>query len=141
MPNDIQTSPDVEREALRAFFALHYNEIHQFAVTCNMTIERWPHNTDAWSLCFTPPQGGSASITIRPVARGTFDVTTAWYIDDFDAATRSMKHRKSPPYRESEVRLSEVLREALSDMLNWRKGDWSLVSKSPVGAQKFSREQ
>src|SRR5439155_7307192 len=100
-----------------------------------------PHGTDAWSLCFTPPQDGSASITIRPLAGGTFEITTAWYIDDFDTASRSIKHWKSPTYRESDVRLTGLLREALSDMLKWRKGDWSLVSKTPPGAQKFSREE
>jgi hypothetical protein len=141
MPSEFLTTPDPEREALRTFFASHYHEIHRFAVACNMTIDRWPHNTDTWSLCFTPPQGGSAGITIRPLKGGTFKVHTGWCIDDYDAATRSIKHWESSICREGEVQLTELLRKALNDMLEWRKGDWSLVSKTPPGVQKFTREQ
>ena len=145
MPLDRTPTSEREREALRAFFVSHYDEIYRFAVDCNMTIERWPHNTDQWQLCFTPPQGGSASITIRPEGRGTFKLYTGWYIDSHDGSTlsvtRSLKHGESPTYRENEVRLTELLQQALRDVLMWRKGEWSIISTNPPGVQKFTREQ
>jgi hypothetical protein len=145
MPNGSTTTSESEREALRAFFVSHYDEIYRFAVDCNMTIERWPHNTDVWSLCFTPPQGGSASITIRPEGHRTFKLHTGWYIDNHDASTlsvtRSLKHWESPTYRENEASLTELLQRALRDMMNWREGEWSSVSTTPPGVQRFTREQ
>ena len=135
------SSPDSTPERLRAFFTLHYDEIYKFAVRHNMAIDRWPHNTNVWALRFTPPKGGTAGITIRPASEETFTLQSHWYVDDYDAATRSIKQSGSPEYRTSDAQLRYALREALAEILVWRAGEWSSISKQPPGVQQFTREQ
>src|SRR5438876_1178829 len=129
MSSENPTTPNIEPERLRAFFASNYDEILQFAIRHNMTIDRWPHHREVWALRFTPPQGGSAAITIRPIGEDTCVLDTSWYIDDYDASTRSLRYGDSPEYRVTEVRLTDMLREALIEMLTWRNGEWSQVAK------------
>ncbi len=52
-----------------------------------------------------------------------------------------MKDWDSPTCHESEVQLTELLRLALCNILMWRTGEWSSVSKTLPGQQKFTREQ
>jgi hypothetical protein len=67
---------------------------------------------------------------------------TGWFIDDYDAATRSIKHGESPKYRVGEVRLTDVLRSALNEILTWREGEWSQVARGyePIWHQHTRQE-
>ena len=142
MPNGDPDWHKTELPKLERFFAPLADEIRQFALTHNMSIERYYHEAPDWRLQFTPPQGGNATIDIRRVDDDTFAVTQCWYIDDYDAATRSLRWGKSPQFRVKDVRLSDVLRQALVEMLSWQKGEWTQVA----GAYKemwhrYTREQ
>jgi hypothetical protein len=137
--NDPTILADNSKDVLRVFFTCHYDEIYAFAVDRNMTIDRWQNNTLMWALRFTPPQGGDADITIRPLVGGRCVVYANWFVDDYEAATRSFRNSESPEFSH-DIRLRDALREALEEVLRWRKGDWSGVS-GLLGAREYTREQ
>ena len=142
MPNGDPDWHVTELPKLERFFAPLTDEIRQFALVHNISIERYYHEGPQWSLQFTPPQGGNAAIAIRRLSEDTFVVHMVWFSDDYDAATRSSKHGESPKYRVGEVQLAKVLGQALTEMLAWREGEWSQV----VGGyhelwHQYTREQ
>lgn len=142
MPNGDPNWHVTDLPKLERFFAPLADEIRQFALKHNMSIERYYHEAPDWRLCFTPPEGGNATIDIRRLTDDTFILYMGWFIDDYDAATRSIKNGASPRYRVGEVRLTDVLSLALDEMLTWRKGDWSQVAKGyePLW-HRYTREQ
>lgn len=142
MPNGDPEWPQTELPKLEQFFAPLSDEIRRFATAHNMAIEKYYHESPDWSLQFTPPQGGNATIDIRRVDEQTFMLYQIWFIDDYDAATRFSRWGNSPEYRVGEVSLTDVLNAALREMLAWPVGHWSQISKGYENAwHQFTREQ
>lgn len=142
MPNGDPNWHELELPKLERFFAPLADEIRRFALTHNMSIERYYHEAPDWRLQFTPPQGGSATIDIRRLDDQSFTLMTCWYVDDYDAGTRSLKAGGSPHYLVGDVRMHDVLRRALVELLSWKKGEWSQVAGGYKQLwQHYTREQ
>ena len=142
MPNGDPNWHVNEFPALERFFAPLAEEIQQFASRHNMEIIRYYHEAPDWRLGFTPPQGGSASIDIRRVTDHSLKLFTIWFVDDFDAATRSMRTGKYPEHQVADVSLRAILKDALAEILSWKTGEWSQVARGyePIW-HEHTREQ
>jgi hypothetical protein len=142
MPNGDPNWHVTELPKLERFFAPLAEEIRQFASAHNMSIERYYHEAPDWRLQFTPPQGGNATIDIRRIDDETFTLTQCWFVDDYDASTRSLRWGKSPTFRVKDVRLTDLLRQALIEMLSWPKNEWTQVATGYEQMwHRYTREQ
>lgn len=71
----------------------------------------------------------------------SFILRQVWWVDDYDAATRSSRRGESPEYRVDEASLNDLLRQALAEMLRWQKGEWTQITSGYQNWHRFTRAQ
>jgi len=141
MPNGNPRWHETELPQIEAFFAPLADEIQRFAKSHNLKIDRYYHQWPDWSLRFTHPAGGDATTDIRRMSGKSFVLCQLWWIDDYDAATRSTRRGESPEYLVDEASLGDLLRHALAEMLTWQKGEWTEIATGYQNWHRFTRAQ
>src|ERR1700758_3747447 len=93
MPNgrpDPSHGDEVAAEYER-FFAPIGPALNEIARQHNLFIEKYYHDAPCWKLCFSHPQGGCAGIDVCRQSDETVIIVGAWWVDDYDGGTRSLK--------------------------------------------------
>src|SRR5438128_12672352 len=81
-----------------------------------------------FALCFAHPQGGHAKLDVIVPADGAVKLLGSWWIDDYDAFTRSLRHGEVVAVPMTTQRVRKALRRYLGTMLGWLPGHWSQVA-------------
>lgn len=130
MPNgdpDFATTklPEFER-----FFAGFGDVLVEFVVAHGLFLDKYYHQFPMWSLRFSHPKGGCATIDVeKPDGKdGVVDISAGWWIDDYDTFTRSIKDasRGELPI-EDHTALRAAIDGLFGECLSWEPGEWTRV--------------
>ncbi|MHC4070104.1 MAG: hypothetical protein ACYS18_07170 [Planctomycetota bacterium] len=127
MPNGDPDWGVKEYPILEKFFSKISDTLHKFADSRNLKTEKYYHQSPDWQFMFRHPKGGEAYLAIMRVNEEEVQLNQAWWYDDHDAATRSIKHAESETYELSSIDLMKLLNEKLDEMLSWKFGKWDNV--------------
>lgn len=129
MPNGRTNDPHYDRAIadLEAFFAPVSDLLISFAREHNLFLEKYYHDAPVWSLCFTHPLGGSAKVDVRREGN-LLSTSGVWWVDNYDAGTRSIKDTKAVECEPDSERLAPVIAKTLSEVMSLTFGNWSRVA-------------
>lgn len=129
MPNGHGNDPGYDKVIadLDAFFAPASDLLISFARQHNLFLEKHYHDAPVWSLCFTQPLGGSAKVDVRREGN-LLSISGVWWVDDYDAGTRSMKDIEAVKCEPDGEELAAVMAKTLSELMSLTSGNWSRVA-------------
>ena len=127
MPNGDPDFHEKELPALERFFSTLKPVLTAFATRRNLAIDKYYHQVPAWEFRFRHPSGGEAYLEVRRVDDETVELISAWWQDDYDAATRSTRWANSGELKLSNIDLVRLLHFHLDEVLSWRPGQWTQV--------------
>jgi hypothetical protein len=128
MPDDQGNMTASESASLHAFFAPIAPVLELFAATHNMQITKYYHDSASWRMDFRHPQGGVAAIHVSRISDAALSVDGTWWVDDYDARTRSLRRLRAVPLDAGSPTLADALESALEQELSWEQGEWDQVA-------------
>jgi hypothetical protein len=141
MPNgDYSLSPE-DWEKIRAFFEELSPILFGFAAARNLEIDKYYHDSPSWTFCFRHPKGGAAGIHVERISDSEIRIGRDWYIDDFDKFTRYLKSDAGFQLNLREIDLSNILEQAVKDIVTWNKGDMIAHPDYEKFWSQYSREE
>jgi len=127
MPNGDPDFAHTTLPQLEALFAPLSEACHRFAKRHNIKIQKYYHEFPAWSFLFRHPAGGIGKIDLVKKSETTIGIWQYWWYDDYDRATRSIKTKEHAPFSVNDAQVATELESALTNILNWKFGDWDDV--------------
>lgn len=127
MPNGNPNFDSEELPQLEAFFAPLTPTLERFATHHNLAVDKYYHQLPSWEFRFRHPKGGEAYVEVRRADDSSIRIAKAWWQDDYDRATRSMKMTFSEPIRLDTIDLFAGLVRALREIVAWQPGCWDQV--------------
>jgi len=91
----------------------------------NLLIQRYRHDQPVWDLCFSHPSAGQAKVEVHRIPDSGFMVTGAWWVDDYDSATRRIKWAEQMSVDSDATSVREAVERLLDEMLRWQPGQWT----------------
>jgi len=141
MPNgDYSLSPE-DWEKIRAFFEELSPILFGFAAARNLEIDKYYHDLPSWTFRFRHPKGGAAGIHVERISDSEIRIGRDWYIDDFDKFTRYLKSDAGFQLNLREIDLSNILEQAVKDIVTWNKGDMIAHPDYEKFWSQYSREE
>lgn len=126
MPNG---DPDFDPKELDIFFAPIADVMVRFSVGHGLQLEKHYHESPAWSFLFRHPKKGIAKLDVQKVEEEKVRIDLAWWYDDYENATRSIKHSSTPLLDRVPKTVSKKLEECFTCILSWEFGDWTSIHK------------
>lgn len=123
MPNGEPFVSPTEWKRIVAFFDRLSPILSSFAITHNLAIDQYYHESPSCSFRFRHPKGGAAGIHVERVDDSTIRVGRSWYIDEFENFTHYLKSDKGSDLALGGINLREILEEKLRDIVTWNKSD------------------
>lgn len=117
-----------EFEGYDNFFWPLAETLTKFAEDHNLLVEKYYHDVPMWSLCFNHPKGGQAKIDITKVGVDRIEISSAWWLDEYEKSCRSLKRGKKAKLKMSPGALKAGLAKTLKEILAWERGDWTTVA-------------
>jgi hypothetical protein len=111
-----------------ARFASYAQDLDAFAKAHNLLIDRYYHDSSEWSFCFAHPRGGQARLDLGIDELGKVTLETVWWVDSYTEFTRSLKYGPKVELPENNADIVRALRSALSDVVDWRTGEWTEIA-------------
>lgn len=130
MPNDFSSDPHYDQifVGYDAFFPPIADEIAAFAERHNLIIEKYCHDAPSWSLAFSHTNGGAAKIDLMMRSESSLTVDGIWWIDDYDASTRSIKRTDRIECERIPSVVAELIESTFKSLLSFQPEEWSQVA-------------
>jgi|SRR5579859_1423023 len=141
MPNGDYSLTKGDWEVIRAFFQRHSNVLRSFAISHNLFIDEYYHDSPAWSFRFRHPKGGGAAIHLERIDNSTVKLGTSWYLDDFDSFTHYVKSEPAVVLALSGTNLPEVLETAFRRILAYETLDLTAHSGYEKFWSRYTKEE
>lgn len=123
MPNGDPVQWNKEFPKVEAFFSKISNVLQEFASSHNLMIKKYYHEGADWTFLFRHPEGGVGQIFAIKEGEEHVGVAGIWYVDDYDALTRYLKHAEVKKCSLEKPTLLALLNETFKLVLSWRKED------------------
>jgi len=118
-----------EFEELERFFRPVAGALEEFASNHNLLLERYYHDAPAWSLRFTHPAGGSATIDVARGPGESITVAGTWWLDVYSEFTRYLRDTSKISCSVRPDVVTSAVRSTLSEVLRWKPGEWSRIAR------------
>lgn len=103
---------------------------HECAATHGILLRKYFHESfPFWQFCFKPPRGGQAMIELTRLSVTHFRLLENWWLDDYDAGTRSVKIRRHHKFDYNHFDVLKQLQKSLEIILSWELDQWDTIHK------------
>jgi hypothetical protein len=123
MPNGDPRS-NVKMQELDEFFRTIAEVLTQFAQRHNLKLQKYYHESPSWSFTFRHPKGGVAKIEVARESANTLHLSSSWWYDNYDNATRFARKTISQSLPRTPKVLDSELEKTLSLITSWQFGEW-----------------
>lgn len=124
MPNG---DPHWDPTPLNEWFAPIADAIEQFAARRNLQIDKYYHQSPSWSLRFSHPNGGEASIQLCKSDENRLLVAAGWWVDDEVHGARYSHDRERLSVSPNPTAVSTALEKELAALAMVEFGAWTSV--------------
>ena len=127
----MDTPPPIENHSFAAydeFFGPISAGIVRLATERGLLIDKYYHEAPCWSLIFRHPKGGVAKVEITEKDDGRVGIGGVWWMDDFDAGTRSLKWFEEEVVAHEDAEVGRSAEMMFERILAHRGGEWSKVA-------------
>ncbi len=125
MPNGDPDWGVKEYPKLESFFSRISDTLEEFADSYNLLIDKYYHQSPAWSFLFRHPKGGVGKMSVCKNGNDQVTIVPIWWLDDYDHYARFWKETEGKKSSLNKPELWKALSDTFKTIISWSKEDLS----------------